>query len=198
MSIVLSILQATLPIMRYIAVVSVIAAAASVIAWRFVTIYPYRVVIAHRRAGKDPILSFDRAGRYKMQSGVEVFRLWREKIGRKKVEIMPPDSKYIYGGKSMFINRMILPLYEDSGRYYPANISFEKDHFTIKPIPHSMELDRIALHNQIEAWHDTRSGFEKMRPLLIGAGLIAIIFLIIILASKGGDIFAGIKGAFGG
>lgn len=162
----------------------------------FYRVYPYRCIIEHKRAGKDPVLGYDRAGRIKTKSGAEVFRLYSSRHAGKRIDIMPPNSEFIITGKGFF-NKMTLPLFEDSGNYVPMKMDFGESYVKMKPIPHRTELDRIAMHHQANVWHDTRSGFEKAKPLIIGAGVFIVIVFLVIILSRKPQIFQDFGSIFG-
>lgn len=182
------------PYLMYIVWGELILVLVGSLIWLWFRKYRYRVIVIRKRAG-SPVWYFDRGYRYTRKSGNETLKLWKSRVTREN-PIMFPDSKYINTGTS-WINKFVIFLFEDSGRYTPIEPSYA-ELLMLKPIPHSMEMDRVALKELEKVWHDTRSPMEKAKPFVIGAGILFFIVILIILMSKGQDIWSQITGLFSG
>ena len=103
----------------------------------FIKKYPIRVIVLHKRAGREPLISYDRTGRIKDKDGVEHYKLF---FTKDLIDVV--ESKYLYAGKGP-INKTTLCLYEENKRYTPVELSFS-DRIELKPINSVLEFKRLA------------------------------------------------------
>jgi len=188
MGFVITLLTALGGFMWIVAAILVLSAVGMVFGFLWFKRNPIRVIVLHKRADQNPLIVFDRCGRMKDKDGEEWYKLF---FAKKKFDI--PDTKFLYSGRGI-LNKQVLVLWEENGKYTPVEASFAEG-FHLRPIDKGIEDGRQFLSLKLDQIHDTTSWLERNKGFVVTlAGVFIVIVVVIVLATKGGEL----KGMFGG